>query len=203
MIFDGSGRRWAATLEATRQGRAHVSGLRRVDSNEPARSLELMQGLPKGERWEWLLEKGTELGVAVFRPVYTEYGVARLPAARVAARLERWRKIALAASKQCERGVVPEIVEPVPLADATGALPPGDAGEARLALTERAEGVSGWPSIGAAGRILLAVGPEGGWSPGDRVSLQSAGFRPWSLGSRILRAETAALAGVAILVHGR
>ena len=56
---------------------------------------------------------------------------------------------------------------------------------------------------GRAGWILLAVGPEGGWSSGDRRLLQTAGFQPWSLGSRILRAETAALAGVAILVHGR
>ena len=203
VIFDGGGRRWATRLGATEGGRASVSELRRLGSNEPAVSLELIQGLPKGERWEWLLEKGTELGIARFRPVYTEHGVARLPASRVPARLERWRKIALAAAKQCERGVVPEVVEPLSLADVTRALPPGGVGEARLALTERAGEVSELPPVAAAGRILLAVGPEGGWSSGDRRLLQAAGFQPWSLGSRILRAETAALAGVAILVHGR
>ncbi len=204
VIFDGGGRRWAATLEATEGGgRASVSGLRRLGSNEPSVSLELIQGLPKGERWEWLLEKGTELGVRAFRPVYTEHGVARLPASRVSARLERWRKIALAAAKQCERGVVPEVAGPLPLPDVVGALPPGGVGETRLALTERAGEASESPPAVAGGRVLLAVGPEGGWSSGDRRSLQAAGFRPWSLGSRILRAETAALAGAAILVHGR
>lgn len=199
-LFDGRGRRWVGVLVTSQGGRARVTALRPVGSNEPGAALELVQGLPKGERWEWIIEKGTELGIARFRPVYTEFGVASIPLQRLPARLDRWRKVALAASKQCERAVVPEVLAPVPLGELVASLASAAAGETRLALTERLADDPVLPELSPAGRFVLAVGPEGGWSSADRGLLRAAGFVPWGLGPRVLRAETAALAGAALLL---
>lgn len=201
-IFAGDGRRWRGLLAQSAGGEARVEGLAPLPPNEAPLTAELIQALPKGERWEWILEKGTELGAARFHPVLTDRTVARVPEARAGDKVERWRKITLAAAKQCERARVPTVAAPLALTQCLAGLGPAGPGELRLALTERQPGPGAGGSQEATSpvrRVLLAAGPEGGWSEEDRRCLASAGFRPWGLGPRILRSETAAVAALAVL----
>lgn len=205
-IFDGEGRRWQGRLAALDSRAVRVEELVALPSNEPPVGVDLLQALPKGERWEWILEKGTELGVRRFLPLFTARTVARVPADRLDQRVDRWRKIALAAAKQCERGRVPEVCPPRELQPCVHALGPAQPGEVRLFLSEREprappggqcsdpQRIGGDPQVA---RIVLAAGPEGGWSAEDRRALAAAGFAPWGLGPRILRSETAAVAALA------
>ncbi len=194
-LCDGRGRRWEGRLVAVGPP-AEVVGLKPLPSNEPPVEVEMLQALIRGERWEWALEKATELGVTRFRPVYARRSVARIPGPKVAARTGRWRRIVAAAVKQCERGRVPRVDPPVALPGALEALVPAAPGEARIVWAERLAGAPGADPPAAPRRVILAVGPEGGWDPGDRELLEGAGFVPRPLGPRVLRAETAAVAGV-------
>ena len=194
-LCDGRGGRWEGRLVAAGPP-AEVADLEPLPPNEPPLEVEILQALIKGERWEWVLEKGTELGVSRFRPVYARRSVARIPGPKIAARTERWRRVAAAAVKQCERGRVPRVDPPVDLAGAIEALGTPGPGEARIVWAERLPGAPGADGPAAPGRVILAVGPEGGWDPGDRELLEAAGFVARPLGPRVLRAETAAVAGV-------
>ncbi|MBE0618429.1 MAG: 16S rRNA (uracil(1498)-N(3))-methyltransferase [Proteobacteria bacterium] len=198
-VFDGEGRRWLGQLVGAGRGEARVEGLAPLPTNEAPVALALIQALPKGERWEWIVEKGTELGVLHFHPVHTARTVSRVPAARGSEKLQRWRKIALAAAKQCERARVPAIAAPLDLRACLAALGQPDAEERRLALTERCRGTRAAETVGPVLRVVLAAGPEGGWSEEDRTALDAAGFQSWGLGPRILRSETAAVAALAVL----
>jgi 16S rRNA (uracil1498-N3)-methyltransferase len=200
-IFDGQRSRWSGVIAEIGAARVRVHGLRGLPANEPGLEIELIHALPKGERWEWILEKGTELGVARFWPVYSERSVARLSPARATDRQTRWNRVALAASKQCERARVPR-VEPIQgLAETLAAMGLPAPREARLALTERTAGGASRPRLSARPhRVRLAVGPEGGWAPIDREALEGAGFAPQTLGPRILRTDTAGLAAVVLVL---
>lgn len=196
LLFDGAGRRWAGVIERTGP-EVVVAGLTSRAANESPVRLALVVALPKGERWDRVLEKGTELGVSAFRPVYTERTVVRLSPGQEARRLERWRRIVEAAAKQCERGALPEVFPPVPIADALGGLGPPGPDEVRVVWAERSlERLA--PPPGGVRRAMLASGPEGGWTEHELGLLRKAGFRPAGLGPRILRAETAAVVGAAL-----
>jgi len=201
-VFDGAGRRWQGRLADAGRGEARIEALASLPANESRLAVELIQALPKGDRWEWILEKGTELGATCFHPVLTARTVVRVPGARAGNKLERWRKIAFAAVKQCERARVPKVAAPLSLRDCLAGLGPARAGQLRLALTERSSGpgalVPGTPANWVPS-VLLAAGPEGGWSEEDRQLLAGVGFRPWGLGARILRSETAVVAALAVL----
>lgn len=200
-LFDGRGGRWAGVIGEIETGVVHVHGLRRLPGNESGLEIELIQGLPKGERWEWVLEKGTELGVTRFRPIYSEHSVARLSDARADDRRLRWRRIVLAAAKQCERGRLPEVEPPAALSAALPALGPPRPGETRILLTERLLSRRRGPPLPSRPTLVrLAVGPEGGWSSADQEWFASAGFLPHSLGTRILRTDTASLAAVVMVL---
>jgi len=174
-------------------------------------AVTLFQGLPKGDRFELILQKGTELGVEAIVPVLTERAVARPRPDQVAAKLARWRAIAREAAEQCGRSDGPAVGTPVDWATACSlagplelALVPWE-GEAAASLRDvlsSAEVTS--PSTGLRGRrprLGIMVGPEGGLSEGEIEVARRAGVRPVSLGPRILRSETAAIAAVAAVVY--
>lgn len=200
LLTDGAGRRWQGTCADAGTSRVEVEQLHPLASNEPALHLELLQGLPKGERWDDVLEKGTELGVAAFRPLYTARSVPHIPPPRLDKRMQRWREKLRAALKQCERSRLPHLAEPEPLDRCLRHLGPPGTGELRLVLAERTTGEP-WPDVDELATVRLAVGPEGGWADEERLLLQNAGFCAVSLGPRILRTDTAALAGSALIMQ--
>ena len=157
--------------------------------------LELVLAIFKFDHFEWAIEKATELGVERIAPVIahrTEKHLAQAATKRV----ERWRRIAHEASKQSRRKTVPEIADPQParlVLDATSGN--------RILLSETEQA---WPlgehlrTIKDSGPVTLAIGPEGGWSPDEMQLFKASAWTPVTLGQRILRAETAAIAAVAI-----
>jgi 16S rRNA (uracil1498-N3)-methyltransferase len=158
-----------------------------------AAAMHLTLGLAifKFDRMEWAIEKCTELGVARIVPVIARRTDSHLVAAS-AKRVERWRRIAVQASEQSRRASPPEIADPVKLREAM-ALPAG----LKIVLSE-AEEQSQFRDIQPTGEVLLAIGPEGGWTEDELELLQNNGWLSASLGPTILRAETAAIAATAI-----
>ena len=195
-LFDGEGAGYEGIVESGGR-KVRVGSLRRLEAPAAgSRHLILATALIKPSRFEWILEKGTELGVAEFIPIRTRFTQFRLPESKVPSRLERWRRIVREASKQCRRFEVPKMLEPMEFDDmiASGAYPDCF----KLMLYEKAS--ESWvPPDPSSDSILLCVGPEGGWDPSEVEAANSADFHTVSLGPRILRAETAAIAAVALL----
>ena len=169
---------------------------------DPALPITLVMSVFKFDHMEWGLEKATELGVATIAPVIarrTEKHLAQAAGKRV----ERWRRIAHEAAKQSRRSDVPEILDPQPLAMRVRAAAEGT----RIVLAEQERGVTlrtvVEEAMAAAGnempRLELAFGPEGGWAPEEEALFDANGWRAASLGPRILRAETAAIAALAVV----
>ncbi|HVR69746.1 MAG TPA: 16S rRNA (uracil(1498)-N(3))-methyltransferase [Vicinamibacteria bacterium] len=196
-IFDGAGQEFEAILDVVRRGEvsARLSGLVPARPESP---LELILALSplKGDRMELVIQKATELGVTAFRPVVTARTDAAARPALKGSRQDRWDKVASGAAEQCGRAVVPEVAPACTLAQLLVETP---GGPLRLLLDE----TPGQPSLSTLtrppGAVLALVGPAGGWEPHELERLQSAGFRRVSLGPRVLRAETAAIALVAAL----
>ncbi|WP_147652285.1 16S rRNA (uracil(1498)-N(3))-methyltransferase [Vulcaniibacterium gelatinicum] len=196
VLFNGDGHDYDAVLTAVgkRGAEAEVAAARAVENESPLR-LVLLQGIARGEKMDWILQKATELGVAGFVPVHSERSEVRLDAERASKRLAHWRGVVVAACEQCGRARVPDVAAPLPLAQALAALPDG----ARFLLDpQAAAGVAGVAPDPRA-PCVLAIGPEGGWSPRDRALLHAAGFRGLRLGPRVLRTETAGIAAIAAL----
>jgi 16S rRNA (uracil1498-N3)-methyltransferase len=190
-ILDGQGHAFRAVLTFVERGKAGARILERQPATgEPAGTLILCQALSKGERFEWVLQKGTELGVTTFQPIITRRTVRKSPGP---SRWPRWRRIIREAAEQSGRGALPALLEPIPFDEAlrrgTGLrlLPAVSATQpVRQALT----GAS-WP-------VTLFVGPEGGFAPEEVILARESGVLPVSLGPRVLRTETAALALVTL-----
>jgi len=194
-VFDGRGSEWEARVEAVtrKKLRLHVGGPV-TPLPEPQLPIRLALAPLKGDRMEWVVQKATELGVAEIAPVITARTDAAARPALHGTRQERWEKVAAGASEQCGRAIVPRIAPTCPLSELL-AMPL--AGE-RLVLREppAAPPLGSRPAPGADG-VWLLIGPEGGWEPAELARCDDAGFAPVSLGPRILRAETAAVAAVA------
>jgi 16S rRNA (uracil1498-N3)-methyltransferase len=197
VVFNGDGHDHVAHVVAIgkRETRVEVGAATRVDNESPLR-IVLVQALARGEKMDLILQKATELGVAGFIPVMSERSEVRLDGERVDKRLGHWRSVVGAACEQCGRATVPPVATPVGLATAMTVLPP-DA--TRLLLDPEAPRAAGQLPLQGDGHLVLAIGPEGGWSPRDRATLQDAGFVGMRLGPRILRTETAGLAAIAAL----
>ena len=187
-----------------RRGRVVSLGEGRVDfelgDEIPASSstnLTLVLAIFKFDRMEWAIEKCTELGVAKIIPVVARRTDAHLASA-AAKRVERWHRIARQAAEQSRRSTPPEIADPVKLREAAS-LP----GALRIVLSEVEQETQLRDVLVANGteaETLLAIGPEGGWTEDELQLFQTAGWISASLGSTILRAETAAIAATAIAV---
>jgi 16S rRNA (uracil1498-N3)-methyltransferase len=206
ILFDGSGDEWRARIEAIKKQTVELVLVerRQVDRELPF-SLTLAVALPKGDRQKWLVEKATELGVTHFVPLITERGVAQ----PVAAALVRLRRSVIEASKQCGRNRLMEIAEPVEAAVYWSAaahdpdewraggvsLPVPLPHKSALKLLADPTGTSLASIERPPGQPLIAaVGPEGGFTSGEVAAATAAGWQTVSLGPRILRVETAAIA---------
>lgn len=187
---------YLAEVESVRKDSVWFSILERLDSPASALNAALFASLIRFERFEWMIEKATELGVAQVTPVEAERSEKGLASA-APKRLPRWQRIAREASEQARRARLPEIEAPVALTETLAC-----AAALRFVL-EEAEAqpiLSALPEVRIAGeRVALLVGPEGGWTDRERTAIAAAGWRAVSLGHEILRAETAAVAALAIL----
>lgn len=216
VLFNGDGHDYPAqvTVAGKRDLRVRLDAPTPVD-NESALRIVLLQGVARGEKMDLILQKATELGVAEVHPLFSQRSEVKLDAARAARRLAHWQAVVIAACEQSGRARVPLVAAPQALAQVLSALPgpaniadgaanATDSGDDSLRLILDPEGelvFTGLPMT-AGMHVVLAVGPEGGWSPADRDQLQNAGFRGLRLGPRILRTETAGLAAIAALQAG-
>lgn len=183
---------YLAEIETARKERVIFRTLEKLEAQPLARRLVLCAALIKFDRFEWMIEKATELGVSEIVPVETvrsERGLERAAGKRV----ERWRRIALESSQQARRAFLPVVREPARFQEALVM----DAAH-RYALDEK----PGAPRLGRpvaeSEAVAILVGPEGGWTDEERHAFTAAGWTPMSLGPLILRAETAAIAALAI-----
>ena len=192
-----------ATGDVVRRGRVISTRNDRVDfdlgeeiSARTIAQITLLLAVFKFDRMEWAIEKCTELGVSRIVPVISRRTDSHLVAAS-AKRVERWQRIALQAAEQSRRAAPPEIAAPIKIAAALN-FP----GALRIVLSESEQQTLLRDALKpqtADDGIVLAVGPEGGWTEDELQSLQQSGWIPASLGSTILRAETAAMAAIAIV----
>ena len=202
-LFDGSGGEYAATVE--RMGRSEVAvqvGAHAAIEREAPRAVHLAVGMPANERMDWLVEKATELGVASIQPLMTAHGVLRLAGERADKKRAHWEAIAIAACEQCGRNRVP-LIHPVrALAGWLDDAAVDDAERFVLSLADGTRAMRRDPraGVGAALRgACVLSGPEGGLSAAEEQDAIARGFAPLTLGPRVLRAETAALAALALL----
>lgn len=197
VLFNGDGRDYDARVAAVgKRGMRVEVGSARAVTNESPLSITLLQGIARGEKMDLILQKATELGVSAIRPLHSQRSEVRLDDARAAKRLAHWQSVVTSACEQSGRAVVPCVAPPESLQAAIRGLP---AGGLRLILDP--DGSEAFSTLGYAPGtpVVLAVGPEGGWSPQDRDQLVEGGFSGVRLGPRILRTETAGLAAIAAL----
>ncbi len=172
--------------------------LEQIDASLPL-DLTIVLSVFKFDRFEWAVEKLVELGAAVIEPAIvrrTEKHLAQAAANRV----ERWRRLALEAARQSRRSAIPQVADPRPLRDVLAAhSAPGDL-RLLLAETEKQQTLlrALQSSSQEAPRVVLAIGPEGGWTSEEETLFLEQGWTAVSMGSTILRAETAAIAATAV-----
>ncbi len=171
-----------------------------VPARERTISIRLCPSIFKFDRFEWLLEKATELGVTEIQPLITRRTEAHLAAAAIK-RTERWRKLLLQAAQQSRQAAAPALLDPQTWKQFLAAQPEQNTGRVRLFLSE----FSGAPLLRdvvspvEANQWELIAGPEGGWTEDEAAAASQAGLLPVSLGPHILRAETAGIAALAAL----
>lgn len=209
VLFDGRGGVAQARVEsATRRDlTARVERSERVPA--PAASLWLAAGVVRGPRFDFVIEKATELGVTGFIPLLTRHSEVR-PAAG-GEKSERWRRLTLAAAKQSRRPWLPEILSPLPLEDLPGRFPrarlwvahPESEGLVAQQFVENKGDSADVSGESGGGEDLLLTGPEGGWHPDELTDLAARGARFVHLGDARLRAETAALSLLVWLLSRR
>ncbi|MCC7497341.1 MAG: 16S rRNA (uracil(1498)-N(3))-methyltransferase [Bryobacterales bacterium] len=184
---------YLAEIETARKEHVVFRIIERLEYTAPSLTISLYPALIRFERFEWILEKATELGVAAITPfaaVRSEKGLDRASARRMA----RWHKIVLESSQQSRRPVMPVLHETAPFQAVLRAEAP------RKLLLDEAPGAPPIRSaLAAAESIAVLTGPEGGWTDVERAGAIAAGWMPVSLGPNILRAETAAIAALAVL----
>ena len=195
VLFNGDGHDYDARLLAAgkREARAEIFAARTVENESPLR-ITLLQGIARGEKMDWILQKATELGVARIVPVDSERSEVKLDAARAEKRLSHWREVVVSACEQSGRAVVPEVLPPQPLARGA-ALREGHGFVLDPVAAHTLASLQGNPL----GACTLAIGPEGGWSPRDHEHLVAAGYEGLRLGPRVLRTETAGIAAISAL----
>ena len=196
VLFTGDGYDYPAEVTAARKSRLVLRIGKGVhnDSESPL-NIRLVQGISRGERMDFAVQKATELGVRRITPVFTEFSVVKLNPERAKRRMQHWQKIAQSACEQCGRNQVPPIDAPVTLKDY---FVETSAADHRIAFVPGAAATL--HDLTEPPRTIdLLVGPEGGFSEREVGDAAHVGFFTVSLGPRILRSETAALTAVTMV----
>jgi 16S rRNA (uracil1498-N3)-methyltransferase len=196
-IFDGIGNECQGLIADLGGKRVTVSEITATgNKRESPLHIVLAQALSGSEKMDWIIQKSTELGVTEIQPLATDRSVAKLPAERTGKRLEHWQQVAISACEQCGRNVLPVIHAPLDIMewlqqtksipDAKYILLPG--GTASLHDQAKPQG-----------KAVLLIGAEGGFSQAESTAALHCGYIPIRLGARVMRTETAAIAGIAVL----
>src|SRR5215213_5812497 len=196
-VFDGRGHEFRCTITSTRRDSAELQIETEVEPAKPESQLQLnlCVALLKGEKFDLVVQKATELGVSKITPLITRYADIHLrDAADATKRVARWQRIALEAAKQSGRAFVPEISLPVAFQPALEIEGVG------VMFSER--GGDGLDTLPATRSITALVGSEGGWADEEIEAARAREFHIVTLGGRILRAETAAIAVTVLMQHG-
>jgi 16S rRNA (uracil1498-N3)-methyltransferase len=191
-LFDGRGSAFRAEVSALGRDRVEMTILGFAPAGRPvACGLTLATAVPKGDRFDWLVEKATELGVARLIPLVTERSVVDPRSAK----LDRLRRLVIEAAKQCNRDILMDLDPPTPWARLVGSVATG------VKLLAHPGGLPVAASGAVRGSpVILAIGPEGGFTDGEVDQAVGAGWRTVDLGPTILRVETAGLAGSSTLL---
>lgn len=199
LLFDNSNQEYQARIVSISGDRVHfeISDQRTVRRESP---LQVTVAVPliRPQPLEWILQKGTELGVFAFRPYYSAFSARNFKKGEMETRRKRWQRIILESAKQCKRNILPELIPAVSFSILleescqTLKLLPYE-GESSRTLKELVQ------QSNASESVLALIGPEGGFHKEEVLQAQEKGFVPISLGPRILRSETAALALICLL----
>ncbi len=201
LLCDPRGSEWVAEIVEARANDVRLKLVERLFSSpEPTIYVTLFQGIPKGEKMDFIVQKVTELGVQKIVPMFTRRTVVQLDPDRAKSKRERWQRVATSAVEQSGGKVVPEIALPVTFRQA---LDEASQADLWLFFYEAAEEplkkiVQAHQKIN---HLAIMVGPEGGFDPSEVVMAQQKGARVVSLGKRILRTETAAIVAVALALY--
>ncbi len=194
-LFNGQGGQWQAQI--LQMGRSAVAVrvlAHEATEREGTRRVHLALGMPANERMDWLVEKAAELGAASLQPLHTAHSVLRLSGERAAKKQQHWQQVAVAACEQCGGNRVPAVHA---VRDLVQWLPAAQAPlRCVLSLAEGSQPLAQVLARHAGAEVLFLSGPEGGLAPAEDAQARAAGFLPVSLGPRVLRAETAALAAL-------
>jgi 16S rRNA (uracil1498-N3)-methyltransferase len=204
-VFDGKGREGRATVSTAEKNVLHYRVQTTHQSPAPPFQLRLGQAVPKGKAMEFILQKGTELGLPTLYPLLSDRSVVQLDGEKAETKAAKWGQIALEACKQCGQNWLPEIHSPQTVAQFIDAqkswgglklvasLQP-DARPLHAVIAESRQ-------TGSWNNVTVLIGPEGDFTPSEIGTFRSAGYLPVSLGPTILRTETAALFTLGVLLY--
>lgn len=196
-LFDGVGNECHGVLADLSGKRVTVSGITMIEANrESPLPVLLAQALASSEKMDWVIQKATELGVSEIQPLATERSVARLSAERAIKRTEHWQQVAISACEQCGRNVLPLIHPPLDIMVWLQQMRARK--DSKFILLPQAAGSLHQQSK-PSGTAILLIGAEGGFTASESESAVYCGFTPVRMGARVLRTETAAVAGLAAM----
>jgi 16S rRNA (uracil1498-N3)-methyltransferase len=215
-VFDGCGNEYRCSFRGFKDSHAQleIAGDALDDIVESPVDLTLAQALAKGEKFDFIIQKATELGVSRIMPLVTRYADVRLDDQQISRRVERWRRISLEALKQCGRRKLVEITTPRTVLHFAGAARlspphqtthdlPSAADRALLVFSEKG-GLAltdALAEIPKSSPVVALIGPEGGWSDDELDLLNEFGCKSVTLGPRVLRTETAAVVAITLIQH--
>lgn len=215
ILFDGKNREYHTVIERLEKKRLWLSIKKRLEiDRESPLLVHLFQGISKGDRMDWVVQKAVELGVNEITPILTQHGVVKLDNERMLKKVDHWQNIAIGACEQCGRNMVPKINSIVSLTDVflqqndfyamRWILHPAETENSSSPLLEKTSSLSeaivgSGNAIPTLNKIQLLIGPEGGFSKIEVAQALKTGYKAVTLGPRILRTETAAIAAIAAL----
>lgn len=196
VLFNGRGGEYQACIEAVNKKSVSVTvgGFDQTDRQSPL-NIELAIGLSRGERFDWVLQKATELGITRIAPLITERTEVKLSGERLEKKMHHWQQILVSACEQCQRNRLPQLSKPVKLADWLATS------EAALQFVLHHRSDRALSELPRPDSLALLVGPEGGLSDAEIQLAQAQGHTPLALGPRVLRTETAPVVALSLFQH--
>lgn len=197
IVFNGDGFDYRATVASAERRAAQIEVLsRQAASSESALPITLGQGIARGDKMDWVLQKASELGVAAIAPLRTQWTEVRLNAERAERRHQHWHGVIAAACEQCGRATLPALTPASDLSAWAGSAPEN---ALRLLLDPEGEHtLTTCPPPQPGQPVWIVIGPEGGLSERDIATLHAAGFNGLRLGPRVLRTETAPVVALSV-----